>query len=477
MKINHNISAQLANVNLKKTNDRLSLSMQKLSSGYKITKAADDSAGLAISNKMRTQIRALDRSAQNAEDGVSIIESADGALAEIHSVLQRVRELCVQNANDTYTLEDRETAQKEIDQLMDEVDRISSTTEFNGRSLFDGSASRTIASSVDGVKGVSVSMEATAGTYKLTVDARGTNATVPATVNGVSYPSVLDGVNFAANVATSDQAISINGETIEIKQGTSKADVEKEIVSTCSRMNLTYDTASQKLSSNIAGDEHYIQIKYANGNKSPKIYGENAKVTLDTSDSQQGKVGFTSNARVSAVGNKVNIIDNDGFEMNVELPDQSVAMANNKEVKLTVYDAGYMTIQIGANEHQTLDMDFPTVSCDALGLRDQDGKDLVNVCTNYGASRGIALADSAIRQISSARAELGAYQNRLETTVSSLNVFQENMTESMSRIIDTDMASEMTEYTQLTVLQQASTSMLSQANNRPQTIMSLLQGM
>ena len=136
-----------------------------------------------------------------------------------------------------------------------------------------------------------------------------------------------------------------------------------------------------------------------------------------------------------------------------------------------------MTIQIGANEHQTLDMDLPTVSCDVLGLRNEDGKNLLNVCTNYGASTGIALADSAIRQISSARAELGAYQNRLETTVSSLNVFGENMTESMSRIIDTDMASEMTEYTQLTVLQQASTSMLSQANNRPQTIMSLLQGM
>lgn len=462
MKINHNISAQLANVNLKKTNDRLSLSMQKLSSGYKITKAADDSAGLAISNKMRTQIRALDRSAQNAEDGVSIIESADGALAEIHSVLQRVRELCVQNANDTYTLEDRETAQKEIDQLMDEVDRISSTTEFNGRSLFDGSASRTIASSVDGVKGVSVSMEATAGTYSIEVEDNATYGKVTNILKGV-LPT------------NTDKSISINGEGITINKGDTQADIEKKIVSACSNMNLSYDSATGTVTSNVAGDEHYVEVTFADGSKSGKVYGENAKVKLVKP--QAGQVGFTDNARLSVVGNNVNIIDNDGFEMNVELPGGANAVTPKTKVDLTVYDAGYMTIQIGANEHQTLDMDFPTVSCDALGLRDQDGKDLVNVCTNYGASTGIALADSAIRQISSARAELGAYQNRLETTVSSLNVFQENMTESMSRIIDTDMASEMTEYTQLTVLQQASTSMLSQANNRPQTIMSLLQGM
>lgn len=463
MKINHNISAQLANVNLKKTNDRLSLSMQKLSSGYKITKAADDSAGLAISNKMRTQIRALDRSAQNAEDGVSIIESADGALAEIHSVLQRVRELCVQNANDTYTLEDRETAQKEVDQLMDELDRISSTTEFNGRSLFDGSASRTLASSVDGVKGVSVSMEATAGTYKIKVDK---NAT---------YGSVADILN-GALPANDDKAISINGETITINKGDTKADVEKRIVSACSNMNLSYDSATGTVKSNVAGDEHYVEVTFADGSKSGKVYGKNAEITL-VQPAKTGEVGFTKDARLSVVGNSVNIIDNDGFEMDVELPGGDNAVKEGTEIDLTVYDAGYMTIQIGANEHQTFDMNFPTVSCDSLGLRAQDGKDLLNVCTNYGASTGIALADSAIRQISSARAELGAYQNRLETTVSSLNVFEENMTDSMSRIIDTDMASEMTEYTQLTVLQQASTSMLSQANNRPQTIMSLLQGM
>lgn len=462
MKINHNISAQLANVNLKKNNDRLSLSMQKLSSGYKITKAADDSAGLAISNKMRTQIRALDRSAQNAEDGVSIIESADGALSEIHSVLQRVRELCVQSANDTYTLDDRATAQKEIDQLMDEIDRISSTTEFNGRSLFDGSASRTVASNIDGVKTLSVSMEATAGTYKIASATSGTCGSVANVLNGVDFP------------ASEDTSISINGENIAIEKDDLLADVEKKIVSACSSMNLSYDSATQTVTSNVAGYDYYVQVVFADGSESTLDDGRgtDATVTLDVDEGL-----FTANAKVSASGNKINIIDNDGFELNIELPTNGGTAKTYDDIALEVYDAGFMTIQIGANEHQTLDMNLPTVSCDVLGLRNKDGKDLLNVCTSYGASNGISLADSAIKQISSARSELGAYQNRLETTVSSLNVFGENMTESMSRIIDTDMASEMTEYTQLTVLQQAATSMLSQANNRPQTVMSLLQGM
>ena len=142
MKINHNITAQIANVNLKKDERKIGSVLQKLSSGYKITKASDDSAGLAISNKMRTQIRALDQSSRNAEDGKSIIETTDAALGEVTNILQRIRELSVQAANDTYTIDDRVAAQGEIDQLLDEVDRISSATEFNGKKLLDGSSSR-----------------------------------------------------------------------------------------------------------------------------------------------------------------------------------------------------------------------------------------------------------------------------------------------------------------------------------------------
>ena len=306
-----------------------------------------------------------------------------------------------------------------------------------------------------------MSMEATAGTYSFTVVSNATAASVSGIWNKITTP------------AAKDTSFSINGETINITKDEPREQIEKDIIETCQKMNLSYST-SGRITSNAAGDDYYVEIKYEDGTKQKNV-GTNAEVTLG--QAAAGQTGFTDSARYTAKGNLLNIIDEEGVEMTVELPSGDKALPNNKTVRMKVYDAGYMTIQIGANEHQTLDMDFPTVSCDALKLRDQNGKDLLNVCTNYGASNGIALADTAIRQISTARAKLGAYQNRLETTVSSLNVFGENMTESMSRIIDTDMASEMTEYTQLTVLQQAATSMLSQANNRPQTIMSLLQGM
>ena len=163
MRINHNVTAQLANINLKKTNKRLTSSLESLSSGYKINSAADDSAGLAISNKMRTQIRALDQASRNAEDGTSIIQTAEGALSEVAALLQRMRELSVQAANDTNTLEDRDAIQVEVDKLLDEIDRIGSTTEFNGNGLLDGSFTRVVTYDTNGLSTLFLSEEVKAG--------------------------------------------------------------------------------------------------------------------------------------------------------------------------------------------------------------------------------------------------------------------------------------------------------------------------
>ena len=145
------------------------------------------------------------------------------------------------------------------------------------------------------------------------------------------------------------------------------------------------------------------------------------------------------------------------------------------QTELRVFDAGYMTVQIGANESQTLNMNFPEVSCLNLGLRSSDGNDKINLCTQYSSELALDSMDRAIKKVSGARSTLGSYQNRLETTTSSLDLSSQNITEAMSRIGDTDMADEMTKYTQNEVLSQAATSMLAQANNRPQQIMSLLQ--
>lgn len=464
MRINHNISAQLANVSLKKSETNIALSLEKLSSGYKITKAADDSAGMAISNKMRTQIRALDQSARNASDGQSIIQTADGALSEVHSLLQRIRELGVQAANDTYTIDDRNSAQQEIDQLMDEIDRIAKTTEFNGKGLLDGSASRTITSSNDYVSAISTSMSVPDGEYNFSIEEIAKSAVVPA--GEIAYEIPDTGTSY----------IIINSERIEIESTDTDESIHQKITSICDKMNITVEgegSGGISLRTNTAGSKQSISIR-CEGQEEDTVYsGSDAVLSLGDS---------LSTATYYADGNYITISDINGFEMQLELPtaqsdDDEKADIAGAEVALNVYDAGYMAIQIGANEHQNLDIDFPEISCQTLGLKDSNGINRINVCTGNGATNAIDTLDKAIERVSTARASLGAYENRIDSTIASLNIASENMTNSMSRIMDTDMASEMTRYTQLDVLKQASSSMLSQANNRPQQVMSLLQGM
>ena len=442
MRINHNISAQMANVNLKKTDARLSSSLERLSSGYKINKAADDSAGMAITNKMRAQIRALDQASRNSEDGQSIIETAEGAMGEIENILQRVRELAVQTSNDTYALEDREAVQKEVDELLDEVDRIATTTEFNGTTLLDGSAARTFASSNIDIKPIYTSMSVEKGDYKLTVDqvAEPAELTVP-------LPSV-------------PSSITLNKTIIEFPASMNDDAVAERLQAACDAMNIDMERSGGSVTFKTRSTGSLEQITYSDGTGEKVARGKEAEITLQD--------GFESTATYSSDGNLVTIRDNEGFEMQIETNVVG-------QTELRVFDAGYMTVQIGANESQTLNMNFPEVSCLNLGLRSSDGNDKINLCTQYSSELALDSMDRAIKKVSGARSTLGSYQNRLETTTSSLDLSSQNITEAMSRIGDTDMADEMTKYTQNEVLSQAATSMLAQANNRPQQIMSLLQ--
>lgn len=448
MRINHNISAQVANASLKKTDNRLSASLERLSTGYKINKAADDSAGMAISNKMRTQIRALDQANRNAADGDSIIQTAEGALNEIQSILQRIRELSVEAANDTYTLDDREAIQKEVDQLLEEIDRISSTTEFNGKGLLDGSSAHTVMSNSLAVRTISASMDVQRGTYAITVDEIAEPAETTYNFSGLSL-------------------VIINGNEIKLPSG--EEDAKATIIAACDAMNIDVeeDGAGLKLTTRATGSAQQITI-----GEEDTVYGKDAVVTLGTTDPDDGD-GFkpADTFSYTSVGGKITIVGNDGFEMQIDV----LKATAGAEATIRVEDAGYMELQIGANEHQTLNVNFAEVNCVCLGLRDSDGVNLVNACTQHGATTMISVLDEAIETVSAARSALGAYQNRLDSTQNSLAVSSENLTDAMSRIMDTDMASEMTEYTQLSVLSQAATSMLSQANNRPQQIMSLLQ--
>ncbi len=468
MRINHNVTAQLANINLKKTNKRLTSSLESLSSGYKINSAADDSAGLAISNKMRTQIRALDQASRNAEDGNSIIQTAEGALSELEAIIQRMRELSVQAANDTNILEDRESIQVEIDKMLEEIDRIGSTTEYNGKGLLDGSCTRVVTYSENGLSTLSISEGVKAGKYELEV----TKLATPAR-NSLTYSIPSEGVSM----------LYINEAGIEIASTDTQADVEARIMDVCDKLDIEITSGSGSYTLNLetraTGTSQFIKLD-GDGITKSATKGENAEYNV----TKGGATGFSNTVVCTADGNNLLIEDSSGFKMQIAVETLSVAhgtagagtsAALGTKVEISVYDTGSMLLQIGANEHQTMGVDFPEVSCRTLKFKESDGTSLVNVCSREGASKAISTFDDAIRSVSETRAQLGAYQNRLDSTVASLDISEENITESMSRIIDTDMAAAMTNYTQESVLVQASTSILAQANNRPQQILSLLQ--
>ncbi|NLL72789.1 MAG: flagellar biosynthesis protein FlgL [Clostridiales bacterium] len=530
MRINHNISALKANNQLARTNKLLDASLERLSSGYRINSAADDSAGLAISEKMRTQIAGLDQASRNASDGISVIQTAEGALIEVEAMLQRMRELSVQSANGIYTTEDRVAIQAEIDQLSEEITRISETTEFNTMTLLDGNIDRKSFSNNNSVNLISLSDTVEVGDYaiKITQDAR------QAVIKGNTVN--LGGETTASRKIQANEAgsININGETVEVKVGDTIDEVFQKLRDACDNVNINVFAAdpteepstteghelggytSKSMEDGDAlvfvtrdyGSDQEIIIHCDKPGLSEllgltvagaKASGVDAKAEIDT-DKEKPDSLFEKTATVSIRGNKVTVSDRNNFKMVFEVdpgtvgtrfqdakitdpstdPDASDILPNLDEddnpidyedipITVSVLDAGPMDLQIGANEGQIMSVRIPRVTPETLGI------DKVNIATADGAQQAIGLLDIAINEVSAIRSKLGAYQNRLEHSISNLNVTSENMTEALSRIEDVDMASEMAEYTQKNVLSQAGTSMLAQANSRPQTILTLLQ--
>ncbi len=497
MRINHNISALKANTQLQRTNTAMEASIERLSSGYRINRAADDAAGMAISQKMKTQIRGLEQASRNASDGISVIQTAEGALAEVENMLQRMRELSVQAANGTNTDEDREAIQNEIDQLNAEIDRISETTEFNTKNLLDGNVDRKSYSNNSKVKLISQSDNVASKDYKVTVNEIGTKAYI--TGSGVGdFPVSAENAG----------VICLNGQELCIQAGDSLSQVytalrdlgdivnvnvfagtvgdngSQETVALEDGAPLTFEAKNYGSAENVRIYSDNTNLLNILGLTSPtmnpagettdgdeeetlKSYGTDAKVTLDL---EEGSVSaFEDTATYAAKGNKVTITDKDGFEMELEV-EEGALDTNEGVAAITVLDEGPITLQVGANEYQTILVSIPEVSSVTLGT---DG---INIGTEAGASRAIGTLDDAINKVSSIRAKLGAYENRLDHAINNLDTTGENMTESLSRIEDVDMAEEMSNYTQKNVLAQAGTSMLAQANQQPQTVLSLLQG-
>ena len=537
MVVQHNLSAMNANRMLNVTTSAQSKSTEKLSSGYKINRAADDAAGLSISEKMRSQIRGLNKASSNAQDGISLIQTAEGALNESHSILQRMRELAVQAANGTETNDDREAVNNEISQLQEELTRISETTEFNTLKLLDGSQSGSKASSGSGPKfgvvdatldgalvtsniaGIKVATAATAATKSgqetAIWDATGKTLTLNLSLNKVYSQSEID--ELIANAKQEDSTATGTPADVKVtlKNGVFNADAATTAgTATAAGIKSVSDEGT---ATNFVGANTVVFTS----NK----YGAefNDTVFHFAFDAETGKESMETNTAITysavnavtageytihlAAGKEYtaedleDILAKGGFDFDVTLsgatPDEpntlwvtsagavsDVTMGDTAGAGLgsanTLWgQVGYesssanggITLQIGANEGQTMTFSMDDMSARALGV---DGNK-VDLSTQEGAQKATTTIDDAIKKVSTQRGQLGAVQNRLEHTISNLDTAAENTQNAESRIRDTDMASEMVNYSKNNILAQAGQSMLAQANQSNQGVLSLLQ--
>lgn len=443
MIVQHNISAMNANRQLGITNGNLSKSTEKLSSGYRINRAADDAAGLAISEKMRGQIRGLNQASSNAEDGISLIQTAEGALQESQNILQRMRELAVQAATGTTTDDDKAQIQEEINSLTQEVDRIATTSEFNTKKLLDGSQ-----------KGSSSYRAGTAkseGTFQ--------NSNVAVIAMDTSAAS-LTGKNDVIRIEFQRDISAGTPANADIKIGTlSAASTQKNIKATITTLN------------GISASNIKITLD-ANGD---------ATITIDNAafDKRVISAGTQPTQTMTfKISGAKNIMAGDVV---------TISLGRMEETKAAEVGKESLRLQVGANAGQEIELSIGSMKAKDLGIIQTSTS--VNAATSTGAnmmgkaldvtnqanaSLAIEAYDKALTKVSTERARMGAVQNRLEHTISNLDTSEENLQAAESRIRDVDMAEEMTTYSKSNILMQAGQSMLAQANQSNQGVLSLL---
>ncbi|MEE0862286.1 MAG: flagellin [Lachnospiraceae bacterium] len=481
MVVQHNMTAMNANRMLGLTTSKQAKSTERLSSGYRINRAADDAAGLSISEKMRKQIRGLDQASTNAEDGISCVQTAEGALNEVQDMLQRMNELAVQAANGTNSESDRSYIQAEIDQLTTEIDRVAETTKFNETYLLKG----------DGVGGKYVDLgEIKAGTsislgqqqggvvdgqsYKSDRDAvllaanttrYGKNATDTIVVAGVSYDlkEYADIDDLAGAISNNKNVHSVDLAYKNGVEATAEADSVFTLTSTNKTTTVSGDVTFE-ISSNYTGSPITQTVSITDD---PEMVIE---FTLATKTTKEGTLEYDE---VTTINNIKAAIEKQGYSY-TEL-DGVFTLKTNATMTInaaTVIDDLNFNLHVGADgtSSNKINVNIEAMNADGIGISG------LKVTSEKNATDAIDVIANAIQQVSRQRSDLGAIQNRLEHTINNLDNVVENTTAAESRIRDTDMAEAMVEYSNLNILAQAGQSMLAQANQSNQGVLSLLQG-
>ena len=469
MVVQHNLSAMNANRMLGITTGSLAKSTEKLSSGYRVNRAADDAAGLAISEKMRKQIRGLDQASANAEDGISAVQTAEGALTEVHDMLQRMNELAVKAANGTMSTDDRQTVQDEVEQLLTEIDRVAETTKFNELYMLKGDTSdKTVKLSAKdaGLDGKLVT-GANSATFTISTLKLGDSVSIGGktyTIGDATPKNVADSVA-ALTMATGSQ-VTLNGVQYTIVDTADEEDEAKNLI--------TKDTIEKRINGG-----KLTSVKF-NG-KTYNVITDNAGGAADGIDDNESSI-ITANKAYEYMAKELALANNVGANKTQISIDANNAqeVIKGKDTVQFVFDRAEATtkedlnfsLHVGADADMTNKISVKIASLDTtgLGIAGLNVKDKTGISATYAID---SIAD-AIAKVSAQRSSLGAIQNRLEHTINNLDNVVENTTAAESQIRDTDMAEEMVKYSKNNILQQAGQSMLAQANQANQGVLSLL---
>ncbi|NCE74439.1 hypothetical protein D1157_05400 [Anaerotruncus sp. X29] len=501
MVVRSNIMAVNSQRQLGMNNNQVSKALEKLSSGYRINRAGDDASGLAISEKMKSQIKGLDTASLNAQDGISVVQTAEGALTEVHNMLNRMTELATRSANGINADLNRESLQQEVDKLKEEIDRISESTNFNGIKLLDGSMATGVGSTKvqSGLAGAAMSsVSATGGaaqsqaasTYKSTGLTASDSSTVSikymnaqGSINTITV-SVTDGTKLDAEVQAAikankdfkDQALTLAAGSIGFAMK-DKGETHMKILEITQTVNdVAVSPTETTVGAVTAGQNEVFEIdttKVTDASKKNyfEIDGQKFQIVKDGNEADLGYTALYTQDGTATTKDAVSRIASQLREKGFDVKTDSTGLKLNFSKGDGSAASGGLTLQIGdtADHYNKINVGVKDMSCKGLGIASLD------ISTRPGAADAIDTIRNAIDKVSEQRGVLGATQNRLEYTINNLDTASENLQSANSRIRDTDMAKMMMEYTKVNVLTQSAQAMLAQANQQPQSVLQLLQ--
>ena len=492
--INTNVASLNAQRNLSASQTNLAKSMQRLSSGLRINSAKDDAAGLAISDRMTSQIRGLNQATRNANDGISLAQTAEGAMQESTNILQRMRELAVQSANDTNSASDRASLQSEVDQLKQELTRIAETTTFNGKKLLDGSmisaqfqvganAGETISFGIGSARATDL------GNHSLTTN--------NATAGGIEVATAANAASQANNVKAQDLTIvgKEGSEKVSVTAGDSAAKIAEAVNSKSAETGVTATAKTTATLSGLSADGSVtLQLQGTNTTAigiTATVLSSDLSNLASAINEQAGNTGIT--ATLSDDKKSITLEQSAGYDIKVS--DFSHG-AGAGTIALSGSETGPQTLTHGGNDSSTVGGEvsfassasfnvtssvidtagslFGNTTANAANVSTLQSINTLDITSVDGSSKAIEAVDGALMQIDNMRGDLGAVQNRFESTIANLQNISENISAARSRILDADIAQETSKMTSQNILQQAGVSILAQANQAPQLALSLL---